>query len=212
MDAMRMREGERRLEMSGYENAPATRMLATHCVCCGRALVDAVSVQMGIGPECRDGFNDGIAEDVRKTANEHVFNAAIAAQRGEVAKVIEYAELIRRLGLGVLADKVARRFRDAIVRAERDSDIVISEMDGGYRVVTPFRRKVKEEFVEAWRAVPGRRWRDGANWVPVESKRELWAVLRRFFGGKYGRGPKGVFRVPVADRVVPVQGELKLVS
>ena len=34
-----------------YTQAPATLMLATNCVCCGRALVDAVSVELGIGPE-----------------------------------------------------------------------------------------------------------------------------------------------------------------
>lgn len=195
---------------AGYENAAATRMLATNCVCCGRALVDAISVQMGIGPECRSGDNAGIEPDVQKIANEHVFNAAIAAQKGEVKKVLEYAELIRELGLGVLADKVARRFRDAIVRAERDSDIVIEEFEGGYRVVTPFRRKAKDEFIEAWRSVPGRRWRDGANWVPAESKNQLWAVLRKFFGGKYGRGPKGVFRIPPAVDFKAKQGELAM--
>lgn len=37
--------------MNTYENAPATKMLATNCVVCGRALVDAVSVEMGIGPD-----------------------------------------------------------------------------------------------------------------------------------------------------------------
>jgi len=39
--------------MTTYENAPATRLLATRCACCGRKLVDALSVQTGIGPECR---------------------------------------------------------------------------------------------------------------------------------------------------------------
>lgn len=37
--------------MSSYETAPATRKLATHCVCCGRPLVDARSVSLGIGPK-----------------------------------------------------------------------------------------------------------------------------------------------------------------
>jgi hypothetical protein len=197
--------------MNGYENAVATRLLATHCVCCGRALVDSVSVQMGIGPECREGFNAGIEPDVQKIANEHVYWAAMASQKGEVAKVLEYAELIRKLGLDVLADKVARRFRAAIVKAERSSDIVIEERDGGYRVVTPFRRGAKDEFIDAWRNIPGRRWRDGANWVPAASKAALWEVLRAFFPGKYGKGPKGVFRIPAAAHEAK-QGELALVG
>jgi hypothetical protein len=46
-------------ETMSYENAPATRLLATNCGCCGRQLVDAVSVEAGIGPECRKkhGYN-----------------------------------------------------------------------------------------------------------------------------------------------------------
>jgi len=36
-----------------YENAPATRLVATHCACCGRDLVDAQSVEAGVGPVCR---------------------------------------------------------------------------------------------------------------------------------------------------------------
>lgn len=36
-----------------YETAPATKMLATFCACCARPLVDAVSVETGVGPDCR---------------------------------------------------------------------------------------------------------------------------------------------------------------
>lgn len=36
-----------------YENVPATKLLATYCACCARPLVDAVSVEAGVGPECR---------------------------------------------------------------------------------------------------------------------------------------------------------------
>ena len=36
-----------------YENAPATMLVATHCCVCNRPLVDADSVEMGIGPTCR---------------------------------------------------------------------------------------------------------------------------------------------------------------
>lgn len=39
--------------MSGYEAAAATRLLATHCICCRRPLLDAVSVEAGMGPVCR---------------------------------------------------------------------------------------------------------------------------------------------------------------
>ena len=36
-----------------YESAPATRMLEVKCNVCARPLVDAASVEAGIGPVCR---------------------------------------------------------------------------------------------------------------------------------------------------------------
>ncbi len=36
-----------------YENSPACKLIATTCCCCGHPLVDAVSVEAGIGPDCR---------------------------------------------------------------------------------------------------------------------------------------------------------------
>jgi hypothetical protein len=39
--------------MNNYVNAAATKLLATHCACCGKPLVDADSVQAGVGPDCR---------------------------------------------------------------------------------------------------------------------------------------------------------------
>jgi len=42
-------------------------MLATHCAVCSRPLVDAASVEAGMGPDCRDrhGYDDPV--DVRMT-------------------------------------------------------------------------------------------------------------------------------------------------
>lgn len=191
--------------MNAYENAPATKMLATNCVCCGRALVDAISVEMGIGPECRKENDGGISDETRTEANKIVHGAAVAAGLGRIAEVLVAADKVEALGLAVLAGKMRRRFKNA----ERLADIEIVEVSGTYRVITPYRRKDSKAFVAAWRTVPGRRWENGANVVPVASKTALWAVLRQFFGGKYAKGPKGVFRIPEAAPV-PVQGQLNL--
>lgn len=40
----------------GYEQAPATKLLAQHCCHCGKELLDADSVQAGMGPTCRKRF------------------------------------------------------------------------------------------------------------------------------------------------------------
>ena len=180
--------------MSNYLNAPATRLLATNCIVCGRALVDAISVSLGIGPECRDGENDGISEETRVAANKLVFEASLAASAGEIYKVHEFADAIRALGLENLAEKVGRRFVNALNNAE----IEITVNGDSLIVKTPYRRGDAEAFKNAWREIPGRRWnRDlNANQIPAYQKAALWRLLQKFFSGKYGRGPKGIFRVP----------------
>jgi hypothetical protein len=175
-----------------YEDARATKMMATHCVCCGRLLVDATSVELGIGPECRKGDDGGIPDAVRVEANGLVFKAAVAADQGRVGEVVQIAGQIRELGLENLAKKVGRRFRTA----ERKVSIVIDVVGDSFSVKTPFRRGDKEAFIKAWRKIPGRRYQNGRNLVPVTQKAALWSLLREFFGGKYGKGPKGTFRVP----------------
>jgi len=48
---------------SNHEASPACELVATRCVCCGRKLTDAVSVELGIGPDCRQTYGYGfIAE------------------------------------------------------------------------------------------------------------------------------------------------------
>jgi hypothetical protein len=176
-----------------YVNAPATRMLATNCCCCGRPLVDAISVELGIGPECRAGRTDGISKEQQEVCNKLTHAAAVAAQEGNVEKVRMLAEEIRGLGLAELADKVFHRFQNA----ERLAKITIVALsDNTLSVATPFRRKEKSDFLAAWRSIPGRKYVRGKNIVPVESKQELWALLKRFFPGQFGKGPQGLFRIP----------------
>lgn len=182
--------------MSDYENAPATKMLSANCAVCGRPLVDAISVEMGIGPECRKEYDGGITAAVQSEANKIVHGAALAAGLGRINEVLAAADKVEALGLAVLANKMRRRFKSA----ERLAEIEIEgPFDGTYRVVTPYRRKESARFVAAWRAVPGRRWVNGANLIPAGSKNALWALLKEFFGGRYVKGPKGVFRIPQSE-------------
>lgn len=196
--------------MNDYTEAPACKMLATNCIICGRPLVDSRSVSMGIGPECAKymtiDVTGGISESTRKTANEYVFKAALASQTGHIQDVMFYADALEEMGLTILASKARRRFKNVVIRR---TDITVKIIGSYYNVKTPFRRGKKEAFINAWRKIPGRRYADGVNLIPVTQKNALWSLLREFFGGKYGSGPKGVFRVPQADKQ-PMQTSLNL--
>lgn len=179
-----------------YTQAPATRMLATHCVVCGRPLVDDVSVETGIGPECREkaGIVPDVSAEVQAAGNKLVFEAALAAGKGHAERVLALAEQIKALGFERLGDLVATRFQ--VTEASVAVTIELTPNGAAYTVVTPFRRGDREAFVDAWRSIPGRRYVAGVNVVPVAQKAALWTLLRRFFPGKWGKGPQGLFRIP----------------
>jgi hypothetical protein len=181
-------------EQMSYLDAPATKMLATHCAVCGRSLVDARSVEMGIGPECRGHIDGGIDEETRKEVNALVHAAAIAAQNGEFFRLVGIAEMLHEMGLPNIALKLANRVAG---EEARNAEITIEEEDNGMlEVKTPFRRGEKKAFIEAWRSIPGRRYYKDANHIPASQKAALWSLLRRFFPGRWAKGPKGLFRVP----------------
>lgn len=180
--------------MSNYEQSSACILLATHCCVCGRPLVDAISVSLGIGPECRSHQNGGITAEQQEACNKLTWQAAIAAEGGKVEEVRQIAESIRNLGLSVLADKVSQRF----VNAEKKVKIRITASGETLRVATPFKRSDSGNFIQAWTDIPGRKFdrNDNVNVVPVTQKGRLWQLLMRFFPGEFGEGPKGLFRIP----------------
>lgn len=178
----------------GYESAVSTILLATHCCVCGKALRDAISVELGIGPECRHGATGGISTAQQEACNRLTHQASIFATQGDIEGVRRVAEEVRALGLPELAEKIAQRF----VNAERKAKIVIVASGDGRSLIveTPFKRSASSDFISAWRSIPGRTYRSGKNVIPVESKPALWALLVRFFPGEFGKGPKGLFRLP----------------
>lgn len=180
-----------------YENAPGTKLLATHCLICGRPLGDAPSVEAGIGPECRKkhGFVKAQGEpdwsmvamhcpidmheneDARKLCNRLVYTAACGVDPKVLTRIIT---TVRFLGFTTLADKLSSRASNAKVSIE-----------SGFIIV---RTKYNPDFVDESRRVPGRRW-DAANKVmmfPESSKREVWAMLQKVFAGGVIDTPKGL--------------------
>lgn len=165
-----------------YEDSKQTKMLATDCCVCGRPLCDSVSVEMGIGPECRRkyGFNIDAPEENRKLANQLVY--AIACNP-DAFESIEKVRQLRNIGFTVLAEKIAHRM----------FSIVIKEQGNTVTIRTPY----TEAGVNAFRGVPTRRW-DKQNQVNVISnektaKNAAWAALKKAFPGYTVLLPNGDF-------------------
>jgi hypothetical protein len=97
-----------------HENAPATKLLATNCACCGRALVDALSVETGIGPECRKRFAVDVVTDdaARQIANVLIHTVARKGVSKTECRMI-CGELVK-LGFEVLAARILKRFRTTL--------------------------------------------------------------------------------------------------
>ena len=176
--------------MNNYTESKQCKMLASFCVVCGRPLVDAISVQIGMGPDCRNEFNAGISPEIQNKCNQLTCLAAIAAQNGDIESIYKYATEIETLGLTVLADKVRKRF----VNAKKNVKIIIREVGDKLYVKTPFKRT--EGFVRAWRGIEGRKYQNKENIVPAAARPQLWALLKEFFPKVYGKGPRGLFRIP----------------
>ena len=171
--------------MSDYENAPATILLATRCAACARPLVDATSVEIGMGPDCRKQyawFADTSEEG--HEANQIVYKVALAASSGNAP---DAADINRLVALGF--DKLAARL------VERTCKVRIAVSGDTLVVTTPYRDD--PGYLAAWQAVPGRKWvkANKANHVPVTSKAALWDLLLKWFPGDLASGPKGTFTI-----------------
>jgi SWI/SNF-related matrix-associated actin-dependent regulator 1 of chromatin subfamily A len=131
-----------------YENAPATRLLATHCAVCSRSLVDAVSVETGIGPICASRYG---APSVEQTeANRLVYQIA-AVQKGP--EVLQALARLRVLGFTTLADRIAARLGAG-------ADLVFT--DGTFSLRFRRRPDLLEALKAAIDSAHGRRRWDGA--------------------------------------------------
>lgn len=133
-----------------YTASPACALVATRCACCNRELVDAESVERGMGPWCRKKHGYGAAEGYadwagvdralagtpaleviatekvhpRLAANYLVWLVALAPEAPEAA---HYVVAIYRLGYRVLAAKIAGNPRSKVrgVVVEEVGDLLV---------------------------------------------------------------------------------------
>ena len=174
-----------------YTSAPATQLVATACAVCCRPLLDALAVEAGIGPVCRETYGYHVTVDpaARAEANRLVY--MLAAQACDVPSTLVRLAV---LGFQTLAERIAQNI--VTVRIEPSTRFGFD----GLAVTTPF----DPEALKAFRAIPGRRFDVAAKvWVvPTEQRAAVWALLRRHFAGALAVGPKGLFQITPAVEVV----------
>lgn len=182
----------------GYENAPATKMLATHCAMCARPLVDARSVDLGIGPDCRKkhGFNEVVDEEARAAANRIVHAVALARANGAPLEgdwdALTASTALAGLGFRKLADVLAKRA--AVVRVEATRIPVVNSV-ASTEVLLVF-APYNEAANETWRRI-GARWdkERKCRVLPASRRALLWDALKKHYAGACALGPKGPFRI-----------------
>lgn len=197
----------------GYEQSPAVELIATNCALCGRPLLDADSVECGMGPVCRARHGAGaagLAPDwlaVGRLA-EGLPEAYAARVRcfiafGEAAGLANWA--VNRIAADpakvwcdalILVVAAAGFVRLAGALADRHSRQVVNveQLEGELLVRAPF----NEAFVETTRHWRGRRWDPSARVVrfPVATRAALWNALRETFAqGTMVVGANGMRRI-----------------
>jgi hypothetical protein len=211
-----------------YENAPATQMLATFCACCARPLLDAVSVETGVGPECRKkhGYvaaqgepnwravfeaTDGLVpvRDLLGGDDVPVTDAALAADAAwrlggletrRVANLLVHRIAVEQDGDAVIQLTNAVRALGFEKLAARVAKRLVAIVieEGGAELEV--RCPYSETFLALSRTIPGRRWDAAAKTTrfPAARKRDVWTAICRAYPGATGAGPKGLFVVPAA--------------
>ncbi len=187
--------------------------VASRCCVCGRELLDATSIEFGIGPVCRKKYR---YEDAYPVAPDTAFAVSVYLTDGPIPepRVIAVVEACHaddsRRAANVLVHVASTESAEAAVAAthalrllgytdladkvqDRLCAVKISEQGGYLAVQTPW----NPAFVSAVRGIAGRRW-DGdnkVNLIPVAQKRALYDVLVKTFPGAQGVGPKGPFTI-----------------
>jgi hypothetical protein len=183
----------------GYEQATATKMLATHCCVCGRPLRDVASVEAGIGPVCAERLHVMTADlpaGVKAEVSRLVNLASQAFSRTELAAMLDIAGKIAALGAATVALKIVEA---TVPDAVSIMPVTITEAGRTFDVYS-----LSGPYVDgtgaALRAagVRGARYANKSWTVPrtADNRRALYAATITLYPGAPLVTPKGVSRVP----------------
>jgi len=163
-------------------------MLATHCAVWRRPLLDAVSVEKGMGPICRRKYGvsrQELSPEEQDRANKLVYEIAKLVSHGlditRAQLVGEMAQEVKHLGFMELSDIIMRR--TVPVRIEQVENLV--------KVSVPY----DPGAVQRFKFIPGHSYdRATKTWsFSAKQRPAIWTILRRVFANHLGHGPKGFF-------------------
>jgi hypothetical protein len=198
--------------MNDYTMAPATTLLATSCACCSKPLLDADSVETGVGPECRrkHGYTkaQGIADWAGVIAvlaasdlwsNTSLVTTVQRAQSDNDARKASNALVhyiaAQQTGADVLVAVNCVRLLGYTTLADRMvkrlATVRIEVVSDRLLLKAPY----SDAAVMAFRTIPGRVWDKTTKQTsfPIEQKRSVFEALKACFAGSIGFGPKGLF-------------------
>lgn len=182
-----------------YETAPATKLLAAHCAVCSRPLVDAISVETGMGPECRrrHGYDAPASDEARREVNRRVYLIALWRTHAKqlvlgdqrvptTREVVEHVMEIQKLGFTKLAGVLGAKLAD--VELTRAGDVYSLAVPYDLRFITALRSARSMGRPCAHWNEPTKTWTFAA-----AVKNQVYAALRVAFAGRLGTGPLGLF-------------------
>lgn len=178
-----------------YEAAPATKMLATKCAMCGRPLLDAASVEAGLGPVCRmksAALEADVTEEQREEGNRLIHRIAVLRSTTNAEFAWKNAPAARELVDCITRIRGVGLARLASVLEERLLEVRVTEVVDLYELRVPYRA----DFVaQAWRY--GLKWNAERRAYSFKRERraDVYVALRRHFACALGRGPRGLFVV-----------------
>lgn len=198
------------MKQQSYEHAPATELLATRCLCCGRQLLDAASVEAGVGPVCRKRYGyTAISNDVRVRANALIHEAA--RDRCSNERREEIARELEDLGADLIGGKIRDRFMAPVVRIH--PQVVTFGQGEWEQEIDALVLKTKAydlDFNETFKASVD--WRDRsiaktpngkfAGWAfKPSARRAVWTIIRTYYPGEIIETQNGRKVIPELDAV-----------
>jgi hypothetical protein len=172
-----------------HENAPATKLIATHCAACGKPLLDAESVLLGVGPVCVKRYLPKEVDAERAQANSIIYLIA-SLQRSDWQRV---RDALVKLAALPRYGKLAKRIED---RLKPKPSLTIKQECAELCLYSGYHEGALADL----RKIPGRRFVRTVdakgkevcyNAVPLSQKRALWSMLQTHFAGEALETPGG---------------------